>query len=171
MRTIWSALLVLCVAVPLRAQTPAPAPVTPEEIAADSAAIRGSAVAHRNFPFSWAGRGFLGGVVAGPFGTAFVYHRAGDSGVEVPSAVLDSVRSAGGSDAGHSDAFASGYAEGVRQRRREASIAGGMIGTGVLIFTIFQVFDIVGNGVGGGTPGGGGGTPALRVPISIPIGH
>lgn len=156
--TLTLTLLLLLPGAQARAQGPAPQPDSTE-----SAKTAASAAATATMPMGWFGKGLLGGGVAGPLGLLFVYHRASNAQVTLPSAIADSLAD---SDPAYAYAYRAAYEDARRQRVREASAAGGLIGTGVWIVAMFQLLHLSGKGSTAGPPGGSGTTPALIVPLS-----
>ena len=102
--------------------------------------------AGQGWPWGWSARGLLGGAVAGPIGAGVAYAFAGRSSVEPPDA-----GSALASDPNYQNAYRESFAERVRNRRREAALVGGLVGTGVFLYVLLQVIDL--DGSGGGEPG------------------
>jgi hypothetical protein len=83
----------------------------------------------------WAARGVAGGIILGPIGTAIVVVRAGRAGIPLPTDdfALDTV------DPLYLEGFSHGFGQAVRERRREAALVGGLIGTTVLTFAAIRM--------------------------------
>ncbi len=90
--------------------------------------------------FGWAARGFLGGLLAGPVGTGIAVSKAGSS-TDGPArnALAQLATSEGpGFTAGYRDGFVGRLSD----RRKRSALFGGLVGTGVLAYVLYQAIDI-----------------------------
>lgn len=120
----------------------------PAESARDEAQARleGAAAADRVHPWGWFGRGLLGGALGGPIGTAIAYRKADQNPLQ-PLAAEDVV-SAPGPTPLYLEHYRAGFESRLRSRRKGYALIGGAIGTGVLAFTLLQLFDVGDRGRG-----------------------
>lgn len=84
--------------------------------------------------WSWFRRGLLGGTVAGPIGTAVAVIGAGRS---QPDLITPD-----GADPRFAEGYREGLAERTVARRREAAMAGGLVGTGVFLYALVRLLDL-----------------------------
>jgi hypothetical protein len=120
-------------ATPVRAQTSSgtdPEMARIQELARADASVPGTR--------GWLGRGFVGGLIAGPVGMAYVVSRAGST------AAADADAAAAGQSLG-SDGLAfyrQAFAAKLRTRRATSAFLGGAVGTGILVLAIVQVVNL-----------------------------
>lgn len=124
-----------------------PLPTATPDTLADRAHREGATAAKETHPWGWFGRGFLGGIVGGPIGTVVAYRKAGQHDVTPPLPVdLDPTSH---HYQPYLESYAAGFGDRARARRKGYALIGGVIGTGVLTYTLLQLFDI--GGKAGGT--------------------
>jgi hypothetical protein len=123
-------LIPIVFATPVRAQTP-------NGLDPEMARIREMARADASVPGTtgWLGRGFVGGLIAGPVGMAFVVGRAGTTAAT--DADSAAVRKSLGPDA--QAFYRQAFATKLRSRRATSAFLGGAVGTGILVFAIVKV--------------------------------
>lgn len=85
----------------------------------------------------WFGRGFLGGVLAGPIGGAVAFSRAG----RVPALPPAAARQLEGRDPAYVHGFTDAFRQRLREERREAALVGGILGTGVFVAALLYLTD------------------------------
>lgn len=121
----------------------------------------GAADGGRTGALGWLGRGFAGGLVAGPMGLGFMISRADAASQRDAAGVA-----AGGpnADLAYAAAYREAYRDRLRARRKRNVLIGGIAGTGVFIYALTRVIDLKRGGNNDG-PIGDGGTPNLSVTI------
>ena len=121
------------------AYAPAPVASTRTEARSRSVVFRG-ARAEENvaWPWGWTLRGFIGGLLAGPIGTGIAFNMAGNSDVTPPQVAA--------ADGAAAPALDAALVERIRARRKEAAFAGGLVGTGVFLYTVLVVLDLDNSG-------------------------
>jgi Kef-type K+ transport system membrane component KefB len=104
----------------------------------------------------WAARGLAAGATLGPMGTAVVFVRAGRSEITPPpQAGVSGMFLAG---------FEVGYEAAARERRRDAALVGGLVGTTVLTFAVIRVVQLHSRQYKEGT------VPGPPVVVRMPVG-
>lgn len=123
---------------PVLAGLPAPTLDTGASAAAVAHARRQQTTEMVPWPWGWSLRGFLGGLLAGPIGVGIAFRMASNS--EVPTLAF------AGAAEGDDGFDAAAYVERVIDRRKEATFAGGLVGTGVFLYALLVVLDIDNSG-------------------------
>lgn len=136
---------------PLRGQTTS---------TADTVRVREQARIDASVPGTtgWIGRGFLGGLIAGPVGMGYVVSRAGSTAAADATAAAE--RQNLGPDL--QQFYEQAYASKLRSRRAVPAFLGGAVGTGVLVFAIVRIVKLSHNS---DVPLGDTGTANIAVPL------
>lgn len=132
-------------------------PTAPLDTLTARAIREGAAAAGQTNPWGWFGRGFIGGLLGGPIGTAIAYRKAGEQAV-TPPLPLD-LATADRNDQLYLVSYSAGFSDRIRARRKGYALIGGAIGTGVLTYALLQLVDF-------GSKGGG----TVIVPPPLPPG-
>jgi hypothetical protein len=121
----------------------------------------GAAAGDRAGAAGWLGRGFLGGLVAGPIGLGFVASRAdGASRRDADAASF----AGNGEDLAYAAAYRLALRDRLRSKYKRNAVIGGIVGTGVFVYALTRVIHLKSGGSSDGIPGDGG-TPMIVVPI------
>lgn len=112
---------------------------------------------------AWLGKGLIGGLLAGPIGTAFVYRRAGSSEPVLPETLVGRLAR---ENVDYGETFREAYTDEWRGSQRSAALIGGITGTAVLTFAILQATVWRQQPTAkGGLPGDG--ETAVRIPFVV----
>lgn len=87
----------------------------------------------------WLGRGLIGGLLLGPIGTAIAVNRAGESAAGDAQVAANALEL---SELSYITAYRNAYSAELRRRRMRSALLGGAVGTGVLVFAIFQAVNL-----------------------------
>ncbi len=143
----------------LRSNEMAPAEITDSPLAARGRE-EGEAAAGQTGTLGWVARGFVGGALLGPIGTGLAVNFAGNS---ADAAGVEAAGQLPLQELAYSTAWRQAYIERLRGRRQRATLIGGAVGTGVLVFAIIKAVDLGRSAEGEET--GGDPTPFLVIPI------
>jgi len=121
----------------------------------------GTAAGDRTGAAGWLGRGFLGGLVAGPIGLGFIVSRADAASRRDAGAAAVA---GNGEDLAYVAAYRLALRDRLRSKRKRNAVIGGVVGTGVFVYALTRVIHLKSGGSSDGIPGDGG-TPMIVVPI------
>ncbi len=129
---------------------------------AASAVAAGKTNGSKPGTFGWLSRGFLGGLVAGPIGTALMVNSAGNHADRTAQNATSALSQG---DAAYRVSYQQGYGAQLRLRQQRSAAVGGLVGSAGLAAVLIHVIhlkhstDTSSGGDNGGT------TPFLVVPL------
>jgi hypothetical protein len=134
----------------------------PPDPAAERGAEAGRVDGGRPGTTGWLARGLLGGALLGPIGTAIAVNRAAESAPGDAQAAASALQEG---ELAFVAAYRESYADRLRARRARSALIGGAVGTGVLVFAIFQFVDLGTSSANVIQDPGGSFDPAIVVPL------